>query len=139
MTANRASGLFFVLFGLALYALVIPNETELVDYGWVRPQTVPNVAALMLTALGLKQTLLPEGSVDLPWRHVLRAGLFLGLAALTVFVMSRVGFLYAAPVFALALMLLVGERRPVWLIAGAAVVPVLIWLAATAVLDRPLP
>jgi putative tricarboxylic transport membrane protein len=139
MTTNRASGLFFALLGLALYGLVIPRQTELVEYGWVRPETVPNVAALVLLAAGAKLTLAPEGAVELVGLQALRAALFLGLAGLAAFLMGRVGFVYVAPAFALAQILLIGERRPVWLLTGVVVIPFLIWYAATTLLDRPLP
>jgi len=139
MTMTRASGLFFALLGLTLYAIIIPHETESVDYGWVRPETIPNLAALVLLAAGAKLALAPEGPAALIGLQVLRAVLFLGLAGLAVFLMGRFGFVYVAPVFAAAQMLLIGERRPLWLFAGVVVVPFLIWLAVTVVLDRPLP
>ena len=37
------------------------------------------------------------------------------------------GFLIAAPVLVLVLMLVIGERRPLWLFAGIVLVPLGIW------------
>ncbi len=139
MMITRASGLFLALLGLALYAIIIPHETESVDYGWVRPETIPNLTALVLLAAGAKLALAPEGSAELIGSQALRAALFLGLAGLAVFLMGRFGFAYVAPAFAAVQMLLIGERRPVWLLAGVVVVPFVIWFAVTVVLDRPLP
>jgi putative tricarboxylic transport membrane protein len=139
MTMTRTSGLFFALLGMALYAIIIPHETESVDYGWVRPETIPNLAALVLLAAGAKLALAPGGSAELIGSQALRAALFLGLTGLAVFLMGRFGFAYVAPAFAAVQMILIGERRPAWLFAGIVIVPFLIWFAVVVLLDRPLP
>jgi putative tricarboxylic transport membrane protein len=139
MTMTRSSGLFFALLGLALYAIIIPHETESVDYGGLRPETIPNLAALVLLAAGAKLALAPEGSAGLIGSQALRAAAFLGLAGLAAFLMGRFGFAHVAPAYAAVQMLLIGERRPLWLLAGVVIFPSLIWFAVTVVLDRPLP
>ena len=54
-------------------------------------------------------------------------------------VMSWFGFVYVAPVLALIIMLMIGERRPFWLIAGVAAMPAAIWVLVAVVLERALP
>ncbi len=139
MSANRLSGLFVSLFGLALFFIVIPFDTEAVDYGWVRPATVPSAAAVVLTIAGAVLAIAPSGTTDLSRREFGRAGIYLALAASAVFLLQHLDFLIVAPAFALILMLLIGERRPLWLILGAGAGPGLIWFAATQLLGRPLP
>jgi len=53
--------------------------------------------------------------------------------------MSRFGFVIVSPVLALAIMLLFGERRPIWLALGCVGMPAIIWLLVVQILERPLP
>ncbi len=139
MTANRISGLLVALTGLVLWLVVIPANTETVGSGWIRPETLPLACAIALVGLGLLQAVPRGRPVELSTAQTLRAGLFAALAFLAVWAMAAGGFRIAAPAFALALMLLVGERRPVWLAVGAIGVPAAIWLTAVPLLDRTLP
>ena len=52
--------------------------------------------------------------------------------------MAGVGFALVAPVLALAIMLLIGERRPWWLAVGALAMPAMIWVFVVQILGRPL-
>ncbi|MCP5368297.1 MAG: hypothetical protein H6906_12370, partial [Hyphomicrobiales bacterium] len=70
---------------------------------------------------------------------VARAALYLAVAALGVWAMGRIGFVWVAPALVLALMLLVGERRPHWMAVAAIVVPGVIWLVVEVLLGRTLP
>lgn len=133
------SGLFFVLFGVVLYGFLIPFDTETVGSGWVLPDTLPNFAALTMIAAGLVQAAAPAGANTLDGGGVLRAGLYLVLAAGALFAMDKIGFLVAVPVYALVQMWVIGERRPLWLGVGVLAVPGVVWILATRVLDRPLP
>lgn len=137
--ANRLSGLFFAILGLLLLFVIIPRHTEVVGYGWTRPQTLPNAMAIVICVSGLVLALRPRGAVAFEWRKAARASLYLGLVAAGVYLVSLFGFEVVAPLLALAMMLLIGERRPLWLAIGAAGIPFAIWLAVPILLDRPLP
>ncbi|TNE35026.1 MAG: hypothetical protein EP348_09825 [Alphaproteobacteria bacterium] len=139
MSLNRLSGLFFVLAGLLLYFVIIPAETETVDYGWLRPQTIPNACAMAMTTLGALHALIPTGSISVKLREILKVTFFTAFTLLSLWLMETFGFLLIAPLFAGALMLLVGERRIGWLAGGAIVFPVAIWLAVVPLLERSLP
>lgn len=136
---NRLLGLFFTIFGLLLLFVVIPQQTEVIDYGWMRPQTLPNAMAAIMAASGLMLALRPRGTVTFEPRKAGRAAVYLALVAAGVWLISLFGFEAVAPFLALAMMLLIGERRPLWLALGAAGVPFAIWLAVPVLLDRPLP
>lgn len=136
---NRWLGVFFACFGLLLLFVVIPLQTEVIAYGWMRPQSLPNAAAIVIAAAGLFLALRPRGAVDFDWRQAGGAALYLGMVAGGVYLITLFGFEVVAPLIAMAVMLLAGERRPLWLVLGAAGIPFVIWLAATVLLDRPLP
>lgn len=139
VSLDRYSGLFFAALGLLLFFVIVPYDTEVVDYGWVRPQTVPNAMAWLLTATGVLLAFRPNGDVPFDLRRSLRAGLFLAILGAGLFLIGRFGFVAVAPGLALLIMILIGERRPFWLILGTVGLPALIWFTVTILLQRPLP
>lgn len=139
VSLDRYSGLFFASLGLFLYFVVIPYDTEVVDYGWVRPQTVPNAMAWLLTITGILLAIRPDGEAPFDLRRSLRAGLFLAILGFGLYLTGRFGFVVVAPGLALSIMVLIGERRPFWLLLGTAGLPALIWFTVTILLQRPLP
>ena len=140
MTFDRLGGLAVALFGLALMMVVIPGQVETVDYGWVRPETVPNAMAVALIVLGLMQAAFAkDGSAAWRTHAALRALGYLAVTTLAVWAMGQFGFIVIAPVMMLVLMLLIGERRLLWLGLGVGAVPVIVWLTVVRLLDRTLP
>lgn len=139
MTLNRIAGLALAGFGLLLLVWFVPGQTEIVDYGWVRPQTLPNVLAVALIGLGLLQAVVDRGDAALDPRLALQAAAYLGFVALAVWLMGRYGFVWVAPAMVAAVMLALGERRPLWLAVGALALPGLVWLVVVVLLDRTLP
>ena len=139
MTLNRLSGLAVVVFGTLLLFWVIPVHTEPVDYGWLRPATLPNITAVVIIISGLIHVLFPAGTAEFDGASAKRAGLFFAISLAGLFVMRHLGFLVAAPLMALVLMVMVGERRPLWLAAGVAMIPLGIWSSIELLLKRPLP
>ena len=105
---------------MLLYAVVIPWQVETVEYGWLRPRTLPRILAVIM-GLGGVILLLRPGVQRLPdgllWA---RAALFAGVLIVSLALMWQFGFVWVAPGMALAIMLLAGERRWFWLAAGAA-------------------
>jgi len=139
MLTDRLSGAFFFLAGLALYFHVIPNYVDVIDYGAIRPATMPNALAVLLAICGAALVLKPTAQRPPDVGLLLRALLHLLVLVAGVAAMARFHFVYVAPPLALAIMLLIGERRPLWLVTGVAVVPFLIWLVVKVALDRSLP
>ncbi len=136
---NRLSGLVVFLLGLAIIFILIPAETETVDYGWLRPATLPTIAASIISVAGLLHLLFPQGRVELELFVVLRAALFLMIAVAGLWGMSRFGFTIAAPLMLLLIMLIIGERRWPWLLTGVVLLPAFVWLCIDFLLKRPLP
>lgn len=141
-TADRLTGLFFLLLGAALYWVVIPAQTETVDSGWVLPQTLPNLTAIIIGLCGASLLVRPgrEASPRPPEPGtLLRAAATLALLIAGVWLIGLTGFGIAAAPLALAIMWWIGERRMRWLALGGILMPALIWFAVVILLDRPLP
>jgi putative tricarboxylic transport membrane protein len=139
MTPNRLSGVVVVVFGLILLFWIIPRHTEPVDFGWLRPTTLPNITAVVMVIAGIIHALFPAGTSEFDARSAARAGLFFVISVAGLFLMRHAGFLLSAPLLVLVLMLMIGERRPLWLLAGVVMVPLGIWSAIELLLRRPLP
>tara|TARA_R110000787_G_scaffold215862_2_gene324982 strand:- start:45175 stop:45534 length:360 start_codon:yes stop_codon:yes gene_type:complete len=119
--------------------MIIPAHTEIVDYGWMRPQTIPNACAILFVFLGIVQILLPTGTTSVGFSELFRVSLFVIATMAALWTMARFGFLAITPVFVGALMLFVEERRIGWLLGGVVVLPLIIWLTVVLLLDRTLP
>lgn len=137
--ADRATGAFFLLFGVLLWFVIIPVFVETGEDGWVLPSTIPNAIAVVLGVCGAQLMLKPTAQRVQSSTDFLFAGLYFFLLAVGLFAMSWLGFVWTGPVIALAIMLLIGERRPLWLLLGVVGMPALIWLLVAQVLERALP
>ena len=138
MTLNRISGVVVAVFGIILLFWIIPRHTETVDYGWLRPATLPNVTAIIVILASIIHVIFPAGKAEFDGPLAMRAGLFLVISLAGLFLMHHVGFLIAAPLLIAVLMLSIGERRPLWLAAGVVLVPLGIWSAIELLLKRSL-
>ncbi|MFY0621011.1 MAG: tripartite tricarboxylate transporter TctB family protein [Pelagimonas sp.] len=139
INADRASGLGVFVLGLMLYFVVIPGQIETVNEGWMRPNSLPNVLALVLMACGLLLQLRATAHrIENP-REMAMAALYFVVLALGLAAISLLGFTYAAPILAASVMLLMGERRPIWLGLGIFGTPLVIWLVVEQALGRVLP
>lgn len=138
-TTDRMSGAFFLLFGLAMYFLVIPEYVEDASGGNLAPKTMPNVVAWVIAVCGGLLVIKPTNHAAPDGRFFAKAAAYVAVLAAAIYAMSLVGFLYVSPVLALVLMLMIGERRPLWLGVGVVVVPAAIWFLVTQLLERALP
>jgi putative tricarboxylic transport membrane protein len=139
MTLNRLSGLVVTLAGIILLFWIIPNQTESVAFGWLKPNTLPNIITIVIIILGLFHFILPSGKAEFDIKLALRIGLFFMITMASLYFMSVVGFLIAAPIMVMIVMILIGERRPLWLVSGIVLGPAAIWAAVDLLLNRPLP
>lgn len=131
-------------FGIAMLFWIVPAHTEIVSYGWMRPQTLPAIACWGLVALGTTQMLIASSSASrstsLPNpRELLRALLAALLLGGAIWTMARFGFLSAAPPLCVALLLMLGARRWSWFAIAALGVPIAIWVITVPLLGRVLP
>ena len=138
-SADRLSGAFFLLFGLAMYFLIIPTYVEFTDEGNIAPGTMPNWISIIITLCGAALIVKPTGHENQNIRSFLITGAYVAVLGAGIFAMSLFGFVYIGPVLALTIMLLIGERRPLWLVAGFVVMPAIIWFFVIHILGRVLP
>jgi putative tricarboxylic transport membrane protein len=139
MTINRMSGLVVAVLGVILLFWIIPRHTETVDYAWLRPATLPIITAVIVIISSIVHLIFPSGKAEFDVPLALRAGLYFVISLIGLCLMYFVGFLIAAPLLVMALMLLVGERRPLWLITGIVLIPLAMWSSIVLLLNRPLP
>ena len=138
-SADRASGAFFFLFGLALLFIVHPNYIETPDGGSISPERVPNIIAMVIAGGGALLVFKPTEHQMRDPRAMAITGLYVGVLVLGLYAMSWLGFEIVGPLLAFVIMWFIGERRPLWLILGVVVMPALIWFLVTEVLGRALP
>lgn len=139
MTTDRILGLVVVVFAVLLYFVIVPWQVETVEYGWLKPRTLPRIVAVILGGCGVALMLRPSGDASPGLLHWDRAALFAGVLIGALCGMSLFGFVYGAPVMALALMWLAHERRWYWLLFGVVGMPLVIWIVVAVLLERPLP
>jgi putative tricarboxylic transport membrane protein len=139
MTLNRLSGLFVAMFGLVVYFWVIPGHTEVDESGWLKPATLPNICMIIIIMAGIVHFVFPKGKAEFDLIFSRRVGLFFVLGILGLILMHLIGFILAAPVIVLVIMILVGERRPLWLVSGIILLPATLWFCIDFLLNRPLP
>lgn len=138
MTLNRISGIVVAVFGFFLLFWLIPRHTEPVAYGWLRPATLPIITTSVLILASIVHVAFPAGTAEFDIRSALRAGLFFAVSLAGLYLMHSVGFIIAAPLMVATLMLLIGERRPLWLATGIALVPLALWSIIVLLLNRSL-
>ena len=133
------SGLVVAIAGAILLFWIIPNHTETVDSGWLRPATLPNITTIVIIIMGLIQLVFPSGKETFEITLFLRLSVFFVISLFALYLMHLLGFLVAAPILVLVLMIIIGERRLLWLVSGIVFIPAAIWVAVDILLDRPLP
>ncbi len=138
MTLERTITAGLILACLVLFFWVLPTQVENVDYGRIIPSTVPSIAIWIIVGAAALQLWQSKEKISMDVVVCIRTFGFFGLLALAVYTMDQFGFEYVAPFLALAVMLIIGERRWYWLIAGGVVIPIGVWLIVERLLDRPL-
>lgn len=139
MILNRISGLVVVALGLLLILYIIPNHTEIDEFSTLAPSTLPYITASIALIMGLVQLIFPSGKAEFNPGPALRVGFYFLLSLAGLYMMSLIGFRIAAPLLILIVMILIGERRPLWLISGILVMPLVMWYAVEVLLNWPLP
>lgn len=138
---ERILGLFSVFFGALLLAFLIPTYVsgDATDIG--DPTLFPRIAGWLFVFLGGLQVIFAAPSKEtLPSkREISRLILFMGAMLIGTALLPIVGFIpYAMGLMAVVLVL-VFERRPLWILLTVIFVPIGTWLLFEQVLQRPLP
>lgn len=137
---DRLIGAVVVVFALIIWFFVIPAQVDSASYGGMRPRTLPMTATALMGGFGALLVIFPAArKPSISWALTLRVLGVISLTAIAVFAMAQWGFLAVAPMLALILTLLVGERRPAWIAAAVVGAPFVIWSIVSVLLVRPLP
>lgn len=137
---ERIAGLFVFLAGVWLLVFGIPMHIELIGYENPSPRLFPQIGAWLFVVTGLALTAFPKTPKPLPdLRLVLRYILVSALLLIMVVLMENFGFLIGAMALLAALMVIVYEKRWMWIGIAVVAMPVFIWLMFEIVLKRPLP
>ncbi|MGJ8530000.1 tripartite tricarboxylate transporter TctB family protein [Maritalea sp.] len=139
ITSDRIAGFCSILFGAALLVWITPLATETVDYGWMRPNTLPDILAWVLIVAGIGLSVSSSEPSTPSFLLISKAAVYFLVIVASLFAISYFGYLRVAPILAAIIMILLGERRWPWLFAGAVVVPFAIWFFIEFLLSRPLP
>jgi hypothetical protein len=135
---DRIVGLTLTILGLLLLFVIFPIAIEDIEGGSIQPNTLPNALAGLFAVCGLILALRPGQLSKREPQELVMVVLYLAVIAAGLFVMSFFGFVIVAPLLALAIMLLFGERRPLWLALGSLAMPAVIWFLVVQVLGRAL-
>lgn len=138
MSVDRIVTGLIVLFGVGAIFWILPTQIEEVDFGRIVPSTVPTIVLWALVVVAAVQFFTDVNTLRIDLLVCIRATAIVALLVGAVYLMERFGFEYVAPFLALAIMLAIGERRWYWLIFGAALLPLSVWLLVERVLDRAL-
>jgi len=133
------SGLVVAVAGVILLSWIIPNHTEIADSGWLKPATLPQITSIIIIIAGAIHFVFPTGKAEFDVGFSKRVGLFFVISTIGLYLMSLIGFILAAPLLVLVIMIMIGERRPLWLASGIILLPALIWFCVDFLLNRPLP
>lgn len=142
MSADRISGLVFLVMAVVMLTAIIPEFVETAEGGVIQPATLPALLSWVMAGCGVWMVLRPSrseaGFRAPPARQMRAAGLYALVLCGGVVLIGKVGFLLVAPFLALAIMMMIGERRWAWLGAGVVAVPAAIWVFVALLLGRPL-
>lgn len=134
------SGLVVAIMGAILLFWIIPSQTEIVmDSGWLSPSTLPRITAAILIITGLIHFIFPKGKTEFDVTFSMRMALFFALTSVGIYLMHLIGFVFVAPILILVIMIMIGERRPIWLISGIILLPASIWFCVAFLLNKSLP
>ena len=139
LTPDRVTGAAIAALGMFFYFVFIPANVETVDAQWLEPESYPNVLAVFLSIFGAALMLLPSTQHPPNAREFGMALVFMITLAVGFYTLSHFGFMITAPLFALVIMLVLGERRIFWLIGGVVMMPLTIWICVVELLGRSLP
>ncbi|UTV98453.1 tripartite tricarboxylate transporter TctB family protein [Marinomonas rhizomae] len=127
-----------LVFGLTFLFQVMPQQVETVSYGRIVPATLPTILLWIIVGASSIQLITLKDNVGFNGRVVLRTVVLLALMVATAWLMKLFAFEYVAPIFALLIMLFIGERRWYWLLLGGILIPLGVWLLVEQVLGRAL-
>lgn len=145
--AEAIAGLVLLAGALVMIFLVVPAQTEAVADASIQPGTYPAIALWIVAALSallvVRSVVLLRRTDDSPTPigldNVATLLLVGAIVASAFAAMDFLGYIVGGIGLVAALMLYMGVRNPVLLIAVSAGAPAAVWLVFDILLERPLP
>ncbi|PCH47648.1 MAG: hypothetical protein COC23_01440 [Hyphomicrobiales bacterium] len=132
--ANIVSGLVLALFGIVMLIIVIPMQIEPGPEGVVSPSLVPNITMIVLTALSillvvnnLRKTNTGSDPVPISHAEIITLFKFAGIFAVSIALFLWVSPLAAGATLMVSTLLVLGERRPVYIVALPSGLLLMVW------------
>lgn len=139
MMTERIIGALAIGLGAFLLLWLIPAQVS-TSRGPVDPALFPKIAAWLILGLGVMQIFARRPTSEkVPLREVLRIVLVAVLITAAALAMHWIGFLPAAILMTAAVVVMMHDRRPLWLAVSILGVPLVTWALFVLLLGRPLP
>lgn len=137
---DRVLGGVVLAFGASLLLFLIPVFTTPQPGSPTDPSLFPRIAGWMFVLLGGLQIVFPgQQRLTVTLRELGRLVLVTALMVLATVLMPIVGYLPASIALMAVVMLMIYERRPLWIVLSVAFVPVTVWIVFEYGLKQPLP
>ncbi len=140
MRTDRYLGIGVFAFGLILMLVLIPNNVTIRTGAALDPSLFPRISGWMFLVLGALLFAFPgDGKMAIPLANIVRMGTAVAAMALTALAMQYIGFFFAAIALMTVVVILVAEKRPLWVAVAIGFIPAFVWTLFEIVLERPLP
>jgi len=138
MNIHRVAPAIIAVLGIVFLLLVLPGQIDPFVTGTITPGTIPSATVIIGVICAVFMVFeRPSGAAVDP-EFLIRLAVIVTMVIGAAVALRYLSYQFVMPVFALAIMLFIGERR--WpLLAFGACLPVVIWLLIEVVLGRPLP
>lgn len=140
LSIDRVVGILFALAGVWLLFYGIPMGVQGRGLDFPSPYLFPQIAAWIFIAGGISLAIWAKPGRQLPdLREVSRYVLVSILLLIMTWLMDRFGFIAGAMAMLAALMVIVFEKRWLWIGITVVAVPLGTWAVFELLLNRPLP
>ncbi|MGX9416649.1 tripartite tricarboxylate transporter TctB family protein [Vibrio sp. WJH972] len=139
MSLERLQTGILILGMIFFYFVIMPGQVDHIENARIVPTTVPTIAIWIIIVTAVFQFISNKATINFNPTLCLRTIACVAYVITSISIMGHFGFEFGAPLLALGVMLLIGERRLHWLFLGAFVIPIGVWLLVEQVLNRYLP
>jgi putative tricarboxylic transport membrane protein len=139
LTAERIVGAAAIAFAMFLLLWLIPAQVSS-SRGPVNPQLFPKIAAWLILGLGIIQVFARRPTSEkVPLVELVRIATVALVVTVAALAMHWIGYLPAMMLMMAAIVVMMQDRRPKWLIVSVVGVPTVTWALFVQLLGRPLP
>lgn len=139
INADRIQGIVVLGFGCALLLWLVPAHVTSMPGDPLDPSLFPRIAGWIIAVLGLAQIVFAKSDAPVPsMGEVFGFACFIGALVVAALLLPELGFLPVACGLMIASLLLLRERRPIWMALTLLGVPLFVWFLFAVLLSRSL-